>query len=534
MCVLIAALVLTSSASTLAAPPHYAPFRYYEQTGHNVGGAFLEFYDANGGVQTFGLPLSEAFLDSDSGLTVQYFEHVRLEWHPDAASSGTIVVADLGKLLTANRDERAFDPQAYMLTETTMIELDDGGTRFSSQRAPASFEPFYTFWKEQGGTALFGKPVSAPVLETIDDSYLLVQYFEHVRLEQHPGSGDNPGTVQVGALGREALAEHPDAVALLEPAAPIVELAAATTPYYGSSSTDGQNILLAARMLDGMVIPPDTTASFLDQVGPLTVGTGYVEGQGIINGEIALMLAGGICQVSAALYESALSSGMEIVERHSHSFVLGFFADQPGLEAAVYEGGDNQDLRWHNNTGAPVYIATSVNSSNATVRVALWGVDDGRTVNVSAPQILRVYGVDAERIEDDTLEPGAEEEESPGADGMDVLVHREVRDAAGNVLISESITTSYAPVAARIRFSPEEATPTPSPTPMQVIEESAPAEPVIAPTVAPLPAAPAVEEVAPVPDVAPVPIEEPAPNPNLDPVGGDPAPAPDPIAPINP
>ncbi len=68
---------------------------YFPTSGHTLGGAFLHFWAANGGVSIFGLPLSEPFNEAspDNGTRylTQYFEHARLEYHPEGAVNGSAV-----------------------------------------------------------------------------------------------------------------------------------------------------------------------------------------------------------------------------------------------------------------------------------------------------------------------------------------------------------------------------------------------------------------------------------------------------------
>jgi hypothetical protein len=60
---------------------------YVPETGHNLSGPLLRYWQANGGVPVFGYPLSEAFNERSQtdGKTylVQYFERQRLEYHPE-------------------------------------------------------------------------------------------------------------------------------------------------------------------------------------------------------------------------------------------------------------------------------------------------------------------------------------------------------------------------------------------------------------------------------------------------------------------
>jgi hypothetical protein len=90
-----------------------------------------------------------------------------------------------------------------------------------------------------------------------------------------------------------------------------------------------ENLRVAARRLDGLELPAGATFSFWAQVGRPTRARGFVDGREIREGCIVPAVAGGICQLSNALYEAALAAGLEIVERHPHSRAV------PGSRAAV-------------------------------------------------------------------------------------------------------------------------------------------------------------------------------------------------------
>lgn len=64
--------------------------RYFSETGHGLGGVFLGFWERNGGLDTFGLPISEEFdevMPDGHAYRVQYFERARLEYHPEFAGT---------------------------------------------------------------------------------------------------------------------------------------------------------------------------------------------------------------------------------------------------------------------------------------------------------------------------------------------------------------------------------------------------------------------------------------------------------------
>ncbi len=60
------------------------------------------------------------------------------------------------------------------------------------------------FWREQGGTATFGLPLTTPVLMEVDGAQRTVQWFERGRLELHPEI-PAPNDVKAGRIGVEWL-----------------------------------------------------------------------------------------------------------------------------------------------------------------------------------------------------------------------------------------------------------------------------------------------------------------------------------------
>jgi hypothetical protein len=480
----------------------------------------------------FGLPLTEAISDPDSGRTVQYFERARLEYHPELSPGAQVRISALGTSLTVDQEGWAFQrrQRADVLPDTLIFPLRD--LRYYPVTGHSLRGALGTFWDEHGGHAQFGYPVSEPLVEILgDDDAPLVQYFERARLEYHFGPDDEPDRIEVGLLGREYLEQHPLPSELLAPAPEISRLAVASTPYYSATSPEGQNIILAAQRIDGQVIAPDEIMSFLDALGPITSDAGFAEGQGIENMQIVSMIGGGICQISSALYEAAFAGGLEIVERHNHSYLLSFFADAPGIEAAVYTSGDYRaDLRWRNDTGQPVHVRSIIDQESRVARVELWGVSDGRSVTLDGPVVLNTYEEEETWTLDEDIAEGEFEEQVSSIPGMDVAVWRHVEAADGTVLHSNEVITSYAARGAVFRHGPGgnpneesdeeeeeeqntelEATEskTLQPEAIPPVEEDVPVEATPAPP-AEEPAPPAEEPAPPAEEPAP-PAEEPAP-----------------------
>ncbi|HEX5504335.1 MAG TPA: serine hydrolase [Thermomicrobiales bacterium] len=77
---------------------------FFPETGHNLGGDFLAYWQANGGLAQFGYPLSEVFqqqLDDGKIYTVQYFERARFEEHPENPTHWTIELGQFGRHILA-------------------------------------------------------------------------------------------------------------------------------------------------------------------------------------------------------------------------------------------------------------------------------------------------------------------------------------------------------------------------------------------------------------------------------------------------
>jgi hypothetical protein len=96
-----------------------------------------------------------------------------------------------------------------------------------------------------------------------------------------------------------------------------------------------QNLRTAAKKLNGLEIPASSIFSFWQHVGYPGRSHGYVTGREIREGCIIPTVAGGLCQLSNALYDAALKAGFEIVERHKHTRVVKGSLAEVGRDATV-------------------------------------------------------------------------------------------------------------------------------------------------------------------------------------------------------
>lgn len=90
-----------------------------------------------------------------------------------------------------------------------------------------------------------------------------------------------------------------------------------------------ENLRIAVRRINGIRIPAGQTFSFWKQLGNPNIGKGYVVGREVREGCILPTKAGGLCQLSNAIYDAADKAGLDILERHRHTKVIkGSLAEQ--------------------------------------------------------------------------------------------------------------------------------------------------------------------------------------------------------------
>lgn len=167
----------------------------FAETGKCVYGLFYSWWVDNGSLAINGFPVTDEFLEKDAdGKTkrVQYFERVRMEYHPDLVN--TPYVVQLGLLGSVVFKERF---PAGSPTKTGDFCFAQTGFCLQGE--------ILKFWQDKGGLAQFGYPLSGEFEEVsqTDGKKYPTQYFERARLEFHPEASGTPFVVAVGQLGRE-------------------------------------------------------------------------------------------------------------------------------------------------------------------------------------------------------------------------------------------------------------------------------------------------------------------------------------------
>lgn len=201
---LFSPVILLILLQTVWSPVHaqVSESKYFSETGHNVSGEFLSFYNQNpNAVYLFGYPITEQFTSRD-GKNVQYFQRARFEYHADLPEGQRVQLTQLGR-------------ETYVSTGILNVGNSFACRTYTETGFAVCFA-FLEFFDANSGVTNFGYPISG--FEYHENK--IVQYFEHTRLEWQPWRPEGLRVV-ISDLGRayfDKLGEDP---ALLAPASPL-------------------------------------------------------------------------------------------------------------------------------------------------------------------------------------------------------------------------------------------------------------------------------------------------------------------------
>jgi len=125
-----------------------------------------------------------------------------------------------------------------------------------------------------------------------------------------------------------------------------------STDYSSSSSGRAMNVSNGCGKINGTLLYPGDEFSVYETVSPFDAEHGYALAGSYENGTVVETYGGGICQVSTTLYNAVIRAELKIKERYAHSMIVNYV--QPSMDAAI--AGTFKDLKFANNTDAPVYI----------------------------------------------------------------------------------------------------------------------------------------------------------------------------------
>lgn len=234
-----------------------------------------------------------------------------------------------------------------------------------------------------------------------------------------------------------------------------------TTYFYGSSAERIQNIATAAERFHGLLVQPGAVFSMVDNIGDISLESGFAEALIIFGDRTIKGVGGGVCQVSTTLFRAAFFAGFPIIERYPHAYRVGYYemnaagntnTNLVGLDATVYA--PIVDFKFQNDTPHWLLMETYVDQGARTITWKFYSTYDGRTVEWETSGIKNVIDApEAVYEENSELSQGVVKQVDWAAQGADVNISRWVyRD--GVLLYEDYIVTHYQPWADVYQYGP--------------------------------------------------------------------------------
>jgi vancomycin resistance protein YoaR len=167
----------------------------------------------------------------------------------------------------------------------------------------------------------------------------------------------------------------------------------------GPSAGRAHNIDLAAKAIDGAVLPPGGELSFNERVGERSYARGFATAKELANRRVVDGVGGGVCQVAATLHAAAFLSGLMLTDYRPHSRPVQYI--DLGLDTMVTW--PNQDMRIANSYPFPIRVRA--NARDGVLQVRLEGAGKAHPVEWNTTIVQRSKpGV--QEVGDDSLRAG--------------------------------------------------------------------------------------------------------------------------------
>ncbi len=144
--------------------------RFFPETGHTVREPFLGFFEAHGGVDFFGYPITPVV--SDPPYSVQCFQYACLRWDPVAPPDRAVELLPIAEALGLGAPP--IPPAAIPLGRPFRRYIPETGHTVGGM--------FLAFWLRHGGARVIGNPITEPFVE----NGRLVQVFQRMKVVWDP------------------------------------------------------------------------------------------------------------------------------------------------------------------------------------------------------------------------------------------------------------------------------------------------------------------------------------------------------------
>ncbi len=206
------------------------------------------------------------------------------------------------------------------------------------------------------------------------------------------------------------------------------------------------NVSMAAKSIKGQIIRPDDIFSQNKNIGPYTGSRGYKTGSSYTGGNIVMTEGGGVCKIATSLYNLAVLSDLDIVERHHHSMPINYVPY--GQDATVAYG--IKDLRFKNTTDGNILIWSKLIGHR--LYMGFYGTRYSPTITWNH-EITNIIKPSIKYIKNEDLQPGEAITKVQGLDGANVKSNITILYKDGSKKIKKMSPSNYLPLPELIEMN---------------------------------------------------------------------------------
>lgn len=206
------------------------------------------------------------------------------------------------------------------------------------------------------------------------------------------------------------------------------------------------NVRLASEKIKGNVIKSSKTYSQNSSIGPYTKSKGFKDGASYIGGNIIMTEGGGVCKIATTLYNLAVLSNLEIIERHNHSMPINYVPY--GQDATVAYG--IKDFRFKNDTESNILIWSQMIGNR--LYMGFYGISNSPNV-VWNHEISNISKPPVKYIKNSKLKPGEMVTMLNGMDGATVKSTVTITQTDGSFAIKNMGISYYSPLSQVIEIN---------------------------------------------------------------------------------
>nr|WP_154959331.1 VanW family protein [Paenibacillus xylanexedens] len=193
------------------------------------------------------------------------------------------------------------------------------------------------------------------------------------------------------------------------------------------------NVSAAAQAINGMILPPGGVFDYEKVIRKAEKEFGFREAPVIVNGRLMPGIGGGICQVSSTVYNAALLTGLDIVERRNHSLPVKYIPK--GLDATFASGAIN--FRFRNSTEKSLLIHAKVQGGRMVVK--FFGTFPENVSYALESRTIETLSVPVKYVSSNVLPDGAQQVLQNGQPGYIVETVR-TKKVDGKVVETKTIS----------------------------------------------------------------------------------------------